>query len=65
MLNVKCETCGQTFWVQGYITQDSYFEPGEVVTELECVDVLCDCLKSGEQYEVVDESVEYFDDDVI
>lgn len=46
-------------------TLDGFYEPGEVVTELECVDELCQCLQDGDEFTVVDESHETFDDDVI
>lgn len=64
-LEIECEKCKQRFWVKGHTTPDSYFDPGEVVTELECDDELCECLKEGESFTVVDESTEVFDDDVI
>jgi hypothetical protein len=65
MLQVECEKCKQRFWVKGHTTPDGFYEPGEVVTELECVDELCQCLQDGEEFTVVDESHETFDDDVI
>lgn len=40
-------------------------EPGEIVTELECVDELCVCLQDGGAYTVLDEEITRFDDDVI
>jgi hypothetical protein len=51
--------------VEGYTTPDGFWEPGEVVTELECEDELCQCLQDGEAFTVVDESHPVFDDDVM
>ena len=65
MLEVECEKCKRRFFVKGWTTPDSWSEPGEVVTELECEDELCECLQSGEGFTVVDESHATFDDDVI
>ena len=65
MLEVECEKCKRRFNVKGYTTPDGFYEPGEVVTELECADELCQCLQDGEAFTVVDESYDTFDDDVI
>lgn len=65
MLQVQCEKCQKQFWVKGYTTPDGWTDPGEVVTELECQDELCQCLQDGEAFSVVDEEYETFDDDVI
>lgn len=68
MLEIVCENCGTHYFVKGYTTADSWTEPGEVVTDLELTDDtedLCDCLKGGESFWVVDEEHAVFDDDVI
>jgi hypothetical protein len=65
MLQVQCDKCQKQFWVKGYTTSDSFSDPAEVVTELECQDELCQCLQDGEAFSVVDEEYESFDDDVI
>lgn len=65
MLKVECEKCKQKFWVKGHTTPDSWEEPGEVVTDLESKNDLCQCLQDGEGFTVVDEEHETFDDDVI
>lgn len=65
MLEVECETCKQRFWVKGYTTADSHMEPGEVVTELECNDPLCEHLEAGGSFAVVNEEHATFYDDVI
>ena len=65
MLEIQCVKCGEKFNVVGYITPDTYSEPGEVVTELECDDPLCECLNDGGEFEVLSEGDTYLDDDVI
>lgn len=65
MLQVECEKCMNRFWVKGYTTPDGMTDPGEVVTELESHDELCQCLNDGGAFAVVDEEHESFDDDVI
>ena len=64
-LEIQCNKCQQTFHVKGYTTPDSYYEPGEVVTDLESDDPLCECLNDGCEFTVLSEDAEYFDDDVI
>jgi hypothetical protein len=65
MLTIRCHGCGAVFDVEGYTTPDTWFEPGEVVTELRCHTALCICLRNGENYEVLSESHQTFDDDVL
>lgn len=65
MLYIECEKCKKRFWVKGYTTPDSWSEPGEVVTDLESDDDLCECLNDGEAFSVIEESLETFDDDVL
>lgn len=65
MLTIRCVKCRNQFHVVGHTTPDSYEEPGEVVTDLECIDKLCDCLMDGAEFDVIDEDHETFDDDVI
>ncbi len=65
MLEIECESCKKRFFVKGHTTPDTWTEPGEVVTDLECYDELCQCLQDGESYVVVGEDRETFDDDVI
>ena len=67
MLVIECGECHKQFVVKGYTTPDSFSEPGEVVTELETCDdeELCDCLKNGIEFNILDEDYEQFDDDVI
>jgi hypothetical protein len=65
MLQVQCDKCQKQFWVKGYTTSDYFTDTAEVVTELECQDEICQCLKDGEAFSVVDEEYESFDDDVI
>lgn len=65
MLKIECEICKKRFWVDGYITPDTWYEPGETVTNLEGVDdEICDCLKDGCDFSIIDESYHIFDDDV-
>lgn len=64
MLLIKCLTCEKEFWVKGYTTPNSWMESGEVVTDLECDDPLCNCLNDGDDFEVLDEEYETFPDDV-
>jgi len=59
MLQVECEKCKEKFWVAGYTAPDSWINPGEVVTELECLSTLCPCLQDGEAFTVVDECVAF------
>lgn len=65
MLEVECDKCKRRFHVEGYTTPDGFWEPGEVVTELECDDELCQCLQDGASFAVTDEEHPTFDDDVI
>lgn len=65
MLQVQCVECQKQFWVKGHTTPDSFTDPGETVTELECNDELCKCLQDGGEFEVVDEEHETFDDDCL
>lgn len=65
MLYIECDKCKKRFWVEGYTTPDSWTEPGEVVTDLETDEDLCECLNDGETFNVIEESLETFDDDVI
>lgn len=65
MLQIQCDKCQKQFLVKGHTTPDGWTDPGEVVTELECQDELCQCLQDGEAFSVVDEEYESFNDDVI
>lgn len=65
MLQIECEVCKRRFWVEGHTTPDIWTGPGEVVTELISEDELCPCLNDGGSFEVVDESHQQFDDDVL
>lgn len=64
MLQVECEKCKQRFWVKGYTTPDTWEEPGEVCTDLESDDDLCEHLDNGEAFTVVDDSHREFPDDM-
>jgi len=55
MLQIKCDDCGEDFIVDGFTTFDSNLELGEVITELQSSDPLCDCLVSGGGFSIVDE----------
>lgn len=65
VLQIKCNACGGEFRVEGYIIPDSQFEPGEVVTDLDCVDGLCSCLHDGGSYLILSEDHPTFEDDVL
>lgn len=65
MIQVQCSTCQQTFWVEGYTTPSAWDDTGEVVTELESKDPICQCLQDGAEFAVIDEEHETFDDDCI
>jgi hypothetical protein len=63
MLLIKCDTCERTFWVDGYTTPDGWMEPGEVVTELDSADELCNCLSDGASFSVLEEEHPTFGDE--
>ena len=64
MLLIECNKCKKQLWVKGYTTPDSFYESGEVITELECEDELCECLENGETFAVIKESHPTFPDDI-
>lgn len=64
-LEIQCNNCQRKFHVEGYTTPDSFYEPGEVVTELESMEPLCECLNDCGEYMVLSEDIQCFDDDVI
>lgn len=65
MLLIECDTCEREFLVKGHTTPDSWTDPGEVVTDLECDTELCSCLMEGSSFTVVEETHDTFDDDVL
>jgi len=65
MLEVECETCKKRFFVKGHTTPDSWEEPGEICTDLESDDELCEHLNDGGEFSVVDETHRAFPDDIV
>lgn len=51
--------------VNGHITPDSWEEPGEVCTDLDSDEALCEHLENGGEFTVVDETHRSFPDDII
>lgn len=62
MLTIKCDTCGRTCQVDGYITPSTYYDPSEIViNDKEDFSSCCVCIQDCGEYEIVSEESDQSD----
>ncbi len=54
-LKIKCTKCDREFWIDGYATNDTWEEPGEIiVSDREDFAECCEHVQAEECYEVIE-----------